>query len=255
MTATNSRFEAAVTAMTMPENCFDVTIICTTDDYQAEFWMGKLSAGLKKSEESSHFPMVIAVSEDWAPSGAGNGLGTLYAWKKAVALAKTKYNLTEDLDSLLLKGEISAALFHTAGKGTRMAPLPASENNNKPGVVRTKRSMKKKKPPSLQQQQHPRIVSLTHIVLFIYLFIFGYILEIAIFKFFHWSGNDCLGICGSSDWNLCPFSQRSFERILGRPSLLAVRRLSIHTDTSCRYHVYIVGRYSTHTRRMDRTRS
>ena len=25
-------------------------------------------------------------------------------------------------------------LFHTAGKGTRLAPLPASENNNKPGV-------------------------------------------------------------------------------------------------------------------------
>ena len=176
MTATNSRFEAAVTAMTMPENCFDVTIICTTDDYQAEFWMGKLSAGLKKSEESSHFPMVIAVSEDWAPSGAGNGLGTLYAWKKAVALAKTKYNLTEDLDSLLLKGEISAALFHTAGKGTRMAPLPASENNNKPGVVRTKRSMKKKKNRHRYNNNNIQESFLSHTLfyLFIYLFLVTY---------------------------------------------------------------------------------
>lgn len=25
-------------------------------------------------------------------------------------------------------------MFHTAGKGTRLAPLPGSENNNKPGV-------------------------------------------------------------------------------------------------------------------------
>jgi hypothetical protein len=132
MTDKNARFEAAVEAMTKPENRFDVTLICTTDDHQADFWMTKLSPGLASGD--SNFPMVIAVSEDWAPSGAGNGLGTLYAWKKAVALAKTKFN--QDLEALLLDKTISAALFHTAGKGTRMAPLPASENNNKPGVVR-----------------------------------------------------------------------------------------------------------------------
>lgn len=28
----------------------------------------------------------------------------------------------------------SIALYHTAGKGTRLAPLPGAENNNKPGV-------------------------------------------------------------------------------------------------------------------------
>lgn len=132
MTDKNTRFEEAVEAMTKPENRFDVTIICTTDDHQADFWMTKLSDGL--ASEGSDFPMVIAVSEDWAPSGAGNGLGTLYAWQKAVALAKTKFN--QDLEALLLDKTVSAALFHTAGKGTRMAPLPASENNNKPGVVR-----------------------------------------------------------------------------------------------------------------------
>lgn len=132
MTEKNARFEEAVEAMTKPENCFDVTIICTTDDHQADFWMTKLGAGLSK--EGEKFPMVIAVSEDWAPSGAGNGLGTLYAWQKAVKLAKTKFDA--DLEALLMDNAISAALFHTAGKGTRMAPLPASENNNKPGVVR-----------------------------------------------------------------------------------------------------------------------
>ncbi len=34
----------------------------------------------------------------------------------------------------LVSGKISVGLFHTAGKGTRLAPLPGSENNNKPGV-------------------------------------------------------------------------------------------------------------------------
>lgn len=130
----DSRFDAAVTAMTLPENRFDVTIICTTDDYQAEFWMSKLNL----ANADQQFPMVLAVSEDWGGSGAGNGLGTLYAWKKACDFAKAKFDV--DLETLLSEGTISASLFHTAGKGTRMAPLPASENNNKPGVVRLVRN-------------------------------------------------------------------------------------------------------------------
>lgn len=77
--------------------------------------------------------MVLAVSEDWAKGGAGNGLGTLYAYEKACRVAKEKFDT--DLDKLLNEKAVSAALFHTAGKGTRLAPLPASENNNKPGVV------------------------------------------------------------------------------------------------------------------------
>ena len=128
-----ARFEEAVTAMTLPENRFDVTIICTTDDHQAAFWMSKL----KSPTKGSLFPLVIAVSEDWnASGGAGNGLGTLYAWKKACKYAMENIGDGLDLADLLAKGEISASLYHTAGKGTRMAPLPASENNNKPGVVR-----------------------------------------------------------------------------------------------------------------------
>ena len=152
-----ARFEEAVTAMTLPENRFDVTIICTTDDHQAEFWMSKLKQKgdthyhaehnydhnfdhhNKDDASSSVFPLVVAVSEDWTASGgAGNGLGTLYAWKKACEYAKNSNNVAgnPDLERLLKDGKISAALYHTAGKGTRMAPLPASENNNKPGVVR-----------------------------------------------------------------------------------------------------------------------
>lgn len=129
-----TRFEEAVTAMTLPENVFDVTIICTTDDHQAAFWMSKLQ---QTNTNGGIFPLVLAVSEDWeASGGAGNGLGTLYAWKKACAYAKSSVSGSPDLEDLLAKGSISASLYHTAGKGTRMAPLPASENNNKPGVVR-----------------------------------------------------------------------------------------------------------------------
>lgn len=131
-----ARFEEAVTAMTLPENRFDVTIICTTDDHQANFWMTKLKHGASNVGDDSVFPLVVAVSEDWIdPSGAGNGLGTLYAWKKACDYAKNSCPGNPDLESLLLEGTISAAIYHTAGKGTRLAPLPASENNNKPGVV------------------------------------------------------------------------------------------------------------------------
>ncbi len=80
------------------------------------------------------YPMVLAVSEDWSsPSGAGNGLGTLYAYQKACRVAREMHGV--DLAAELRTGKISAALYHTAGKGTRLAPLPASENNNKPGVV------------------------------------------------------------------------------------------------------------------------
>ena len=126
--------EKAVTAMTLGKS-FDVTIICTTDDHQAEYWMGRLSKSIGggSTASDSKYPMVLACSEDWGAGGAGNGLGTLYAYQKACKLAKEKHGV--DLAQELADGKVSAALFHTAGKGTRMAPLPASENNNKPGVV------------------------------------------------------------------------------------------------------------------------
>jgi hypothetical protein len=126
--SSSEELQNAVKAMTSGSNRFDVTIICTTDEFQAEYWMKRLSDGICRDSQ-----MVLACAEDWGPGGAGNGLGTLYAYKKACTLAQNKYGV--DLDQLLSTGQVSAALFHTAGKGTRMAPLPASENNNKPGVV------------------------------------------------------------------------------------------------------------------------
>jgi len=134
-TSNESVLESALSAIACGKNLFDVTIVCTTDDHQASYWMKRLSEGvcLNKDPTSSLYPLVLAVSEDWnSKGGAGNGLGTLYAYQKANRLGKELHNI--DLDRLLSSKEISAALYHTAGKGTRLAPLPASENNNKPGV-------------------------------------------------------------------------------------------------------------------------
>ena len=59
-------------------------------------------------------------------------LGTLYAFSKAAAVAFKTFKV--DILSDLKEGKISVGLYHTAGKGTRLAPLPGAENNNKPGV-------------------------------------------------------------------------------------------------------------------------
>mmetsp|Transcript_16733 Transcript_16733/g.37522 ORF Transcript_16733/g.37522 Transcript_16733/m.37522 type:complete len:541 (-) Transcript_16733:89-1711(-) len=107
---------------------FDVVIVCTSDEHQAAFWSNKLkkARGSVVPKSSS----VVAVDEDW-PGGAGNFFGTLYAWHKACTVLKE----TEGRDLRAeLRGGKSVALFHTAGKGTRLAPLPGGENNNKPGV-------------------------------------------------------------------------------------------------------------------------
>lgn len=112
-------------------NGFDVIIVCTSTPNQAEYWQKRLVS--TRGSISPEKATIVAVHEDWNDSnGAGNGLGTLYAYKKAIE--KAKNTLKIDLSSLLMAQKISIALYHTAGKGTRLAPLPASENNNKSGV-------------------------------------------------------------------------------------------------------------------------
>lgn len=108
---------------------YDVIIVCTSTPHQAEYWQERLMA--TRGSISPAAAKVIAVFEDWE-GGAGNGLGTLYAYTKAVRAGKELYGM--DLPALLAAGTISVALYHTAGKGTRLAPLPGSENNNKSGV-------------------------------------------------------------------------------------------------------------------------
>ncbi|CAM9537404.1 unnamed protein product [Ectocarpus sp. 4 AP-2014] len=107
---------------------FDVVVVCTNNDPQATYWQQRLEAA--KGSSVAKDATVLAVYEDWA-GGAGNALGTLYAYQKATALAESK---GYDLAGKMKAGEISVGLYHTAGKGTRLAPMPGSENNNKPGV-------------------------------------------------------------------------------------------------------------------------
>ncbi len=108
---------------------YDVVIVCTGNEKQAEYWQQRLETvrGVVVPTGTT----IVAVDEDWE-GGAGNGLGTLYAYVKACAVAKEKHGI--DISASLAAGTHSVSLYHTAGKGTRLAPLPAAENNNKPGV-------------------------------------------------------------------------------------------------------------------------
>ena len=110
--------------------CYDVVIVCTGNPSQEKYWQSRLESGL-----GVFFPkttVVLAVHEDWE-GGAGNGLGTLYAYKKACAAATLR---DIDLPQLLRDGA-SVALYHTAGKGTRLAPLPGSEKQQQAGSTIT----------------------------------------------------------------------------------------------------------------------
>ncbi|KAI9922363.1 hypothetical protein PsorP6_000951 [Peronosclerospora sorghi] len=110
-------------------NGYDIIIICTSTAHQADYWQDRLMA--TRGSISPLRAKVIAVYEDWKGS-AGNGLGTLYAYTEAAKVGTALYGI--NIPALLAAGSISVALYHTAGKGTRLAPLPGSENNNKSGV-------------------------------------------------------------------------------------------------------------------------
>jgi len=106
----------------------DIVIISTTSSFQEEFWQNRLES--TRGQIINEDAIVLAVHEDWY-GGAGNGLGTLYAINKAISKAEETFNI--DVLAKIQEGA-SVGLYHTAGKGTRLAPLPGSENNNKPGV-------------------------------------------------------------------------------------------------------------------------
>ena len=108
---------------------YDAVIVCTSNAAQEAYWQTRLEA--TRGQAAKRGATIVCVHEDWAADGAGNGLGTLYAYVKA--RAKARANEGGDLDAILASGG-SIGMYHTAGKGTRLAPLPGSENNNKPGV-------------------------------------------------------------------------------------------------------------------------
>jgi len=106
----------------------DIIIVSTTSADQAAYWQRRLEAG--RGQVCRPDALVLAIHEDW-PGGAGNGLGTLYAVREAARLARDRHAV--DLAARLAEGA-AVGLYHTAGKGTRLAPLPGSEGGNKPAV-------------------------------------------------------------------------------------------------------------------------
>ena len=128
LTAEQKAMLAEIDAMQGPEG-FEVIIVCCSNLAAERFWQARLSETAAEVTGCAS-TTVLAVHEDWN-GGAGNGLGTLYAFQKACAKAAESGH--GDLLAKL-KGGAAMAIYHTAGKGTRMAPLPGAENNNKPGV-------------------------------------------------------------------------------------------------------------------------
>lgn len=120
----------------------DTIIVSVSNPKQAQFWKRRLEA--TRGQIANTQANIYIVHEDW-PGGAGNGLGTLYAWQKANAQARAQG--APDLFEVLAQNH-AIALYHTAGKGTRLAPLPGSEDNNKPAV-------KLPAPLKINDQEHP----------------------------------------------------------------------------------------------------
>lgn len=103
----------------------DVIIISVTSIHEQLFWQKRLDQ--MRGQIIKEAALILIVFEDWA-EGAGNALGTFYAFEKANAYAKEKYHL--DLIDLMTQNK-SIALYHTAGKGTRLAPMTGCEYNSK----------------------------------------------------------------------------------------------------------------------------
>ena len=79
---------------------FDAIIVCTSNPAQERFWQSRLDK--TRGQAAVKGATILAVHEDWSRDGAGNGLGTLYAYTKAAAKAKETFSI--DLDTKLKVG-------------------------------------------------------------------------------------------------------------------------------------------------------
>ncbi|MDQ7821712.1 MAG: hypothetical protein RDV48_02840 [Candidatus Eremiobacteraeota bacterium] len=109
---------------------YDAIIISTNSPHEARYWQERLEA--TRGMVSNCGSLIFSCYEDWnSENGAGNLLGTLYAWEKAEKLMREQSGTT--LLGFLESGK-SVAMYHIAGLGTRLAPLPGSECNSKSAV-------------------------------------------------------------------------------------------------------------------------
>jgi hypothetical protein len=106
----------------------NIVIISTSHPQQQAFWERRLTHEGKSILKPG--TIILSILEDW-PGGAGNGFGTLYAYKKAKERFSELYNA--DLDKKLQEGA-SVSIYHTAGYGKRIVPLVSCEQGNKSAV-------------------------------------------------------------------------------------------------------------------------
>ncbi len=108
----------------------DIIIICSSTPSLSDFWENRLLDTCPYLLPAK--TLVICVDEDWHNSqGAGNGMGTLYAYQKARDKALDLYGI--DIVKKQALGS-SIAMYHTAGLGKRLAPLTVSERGIKSAV-------------------------------------------------------------------------------------------------------------------------
>lgn len=108
--------------MNDPRVGMDVIIVSTSSLQQKQFWEERLL--FSKDQQLKPNVEVVVVLEDWK-GGAGNLLGTLYAFQEA----QKQVDLVKKLES-----GASIAIYHTAGRGKRLWPLAGSEQGNKSAV-------------------------------------------------------------------------------------------------------------------------
>ncbi|MDD5551813.1 MAG: hypothetical protein PHI88_01485 [Candidatus Pacebacteria bacterium] len=102
---------------------FDIVIIVSSNN-NSKYWERRLR--YTRKEILPKKTKIICIEEKWKDEdGAGQLLGTL----NAIKFIKSKLNIEKELR----KGK-TVAMYHTAGKGKRMAPLSGTEKNNKPAI-------------------------------------------------------------------------------------------------------------------------
>lgn len=106
----------------------DILIVSTGTAAQETYWQDQLAR--LRGTLIPDTMLAVAVHEDWA-GGAGNGLGTLYAYLKGRDKVRQLYS--KDIQEEQKNGG-AVAIYHTAGQGKRLAPLTASEYFNKSAV-------------------------------------------------------------------------------------------------------------------------
>ncbi len=111
-----------------PEQGFDVVIVVASSRESSAFWQQRL--GRVRSQVLGTHAELVVTEEVWT-GGAGNGLGTLHGLEQAeIELNRRGRSLWQ----ALADGK-SVGMWHTAGQGKRLYPLPIHHNGDKSRTI------------------------------------------------------------------------------------------------------------------------